>query len=303
MPNTQQATLGTINPSTTSGAALAAELTAFGNAVQATNIGTTRPSYAQEGMLWVNNGSSTNTILYYNTGASDVPLFSIDYTTGVATLSTAPTFPPVPVESVVAADSIAVTPTVTGINTAYTVNLVGDTASPAASSYYGTNGSAVRGWYPLPVTPAPEMELALTQSGSTNNYTWSAAWGSVSFCIVGGAGGAVGSSGGAAFITLTNVAAGTPISVVAGNGGAAGASGQSSYVLLNNVNVAMGTGGAGTANTPGTGVIGPSDAAAVTYGGGAFQMVAYNGAIYGAAPAGAGAGGNGGAVMMMITLA
>ena len=38
------------------------------------------------------------------------------------------------------------------VNTAGTVNLVGDTASPTATQYYGTNGSSTRGWYNLPTS-------------------------------------------------------------------------------------------------------------------------------------------------------
>ena len=51
------------------------------------------------------------------------------------------------------------------VNTAGTVTLVNDTASPAASQYYGTNGSSVLGYFNLPTS------ISLGAFGSTPNVS------------------------------------------------------------------------------------------------------------------------------------
>jgi hypothetical protein len=50
------------------------------------------------------------------------------------------------------------------VNTSGTVTLVGDTATPGATQYYGTNGSSVLGYYNIPATGVTSVALALPVS-------------------------------------------------------------------------------------------------------------------------------------------
>ena len=80
-----QSSLGTINPSLTSGVQLAAELSDFGAAVQQTNIGPSEPAYTLEGSLWVNNGTANEATLNYTPAHGvAIPLFNINYVTNEA---------------------------------------------------------------------------------------------------------------------------------------------------------------------------------------------------------------------------
>jgi len=55
------------------------------------------------------------------------------------------------------------------VNTSGTVTLVGDVTSPAASQYYGTNGSSVRGYYNLPASnPGTVTSVSVV---SANGFT------------------------------------------------------------------------------------------------------------------------------------
>ena len=80
-----QSSLGTINPSLTSGVQLAAELSTFGAAVQQTNIGPSEPSYTAEGSLWVYNGTANEATLTYTPAHGvSIPLIYINYLTNEA---------------------------------------------------------------------------------------------------------------------------------------------------------------------------------------------------------------------------
>lgn len=53
-----------------------------------------------------------------------------------------------------------------------TLNLVGDTASPGASKYYGTNAGSTRGWYDLPtVSGSDNVVFATTASTTVSSAT------------------------------------------------------------------------------------------------------------------------------------
>jgi hypothetical protein len=67
-----QSDFGTIVPSTKSGAALAADLNAWRDAVHSGHRGATRPSYVQAGMTWVQEVSGTTWRLYLYDGAQDI---------------------------------------------------------------------------------------------------------------------------------------------------------------------------------------------------------------------------------------
>jgi hypothetical protein len=55
------------------------------------------------------------------------------------------------------------------VNTAGTVTLKNDSASPAASSYYGTNGSSVLGYYTLPVSGINQLTGDVTAGPGTGS--------------------------------------------------------------------------------------------------------------------------------------
>jgi hypothetical protein len=55
------------------------------------------------------------------------------------------------------------------VNTAGNVTLVNDTASPGASSYYGTNGSSVLGYYSLPVSGINQLTGDVTAGPGTGS--------------------------------------------------------------------------------------------------------------------------------------
>lgn len=62
-----QSSPGTVNPTTTSGTALATLITSFGGAVETCNSGATPPSYAKIGTLWVDTSLTPNELkICYN---------------------------------------------------------------------------------------------------------------------------------------------------------------------------------------------------------------------------------------------
>ena len=71
-----------IDPATNSGADLAGWLNAWVPAVVSTHTGSTRPSYAAQGTLWVDNSATPALDVYFYDGTQDVLLYTIDSSTG-----------------------------------------------------------------------------------------------------------------------------------------------------------------------------------------------------------------------------
>ena len=72
---------GTIDPNSKSGAQLALDLNKFRDALNSGHKGSVRPSYAQAGMQWVRETSSTQWDLMFFDGDTDFVLRSVDPTT------------------------------------------------------------------------------------------------------------------------------------------------------------------------------------------------------------------------------
>lgn len=72
---------GTIDPNTKSGTQLALDLNSFRDALNSLNKGSTRPTYAQAGMLWVREVSSTQWDVMFFDGDTDYVLRSVNPTT------------------------------------------------------------------------------------------------------------------------------------------------------------------------------------------------------------------------------
>lgn len=72
---------GTIDPNSKSGAQLALDLNKFRDALNSGHKGSVRPSYAQAGMLWVRETSSTQWDLMFFDGDTDFVLRSVNPTT------------------------------------------------------------------------------------------------------------------------------------------------------------------------------------------------------------------------------
>ena len=71
-----------INPSTTSGTALSDINNRATSAIDTMNSAATRPSYAKQGTLWLNNTQPTALLVNMYTGSVDATLFSINGNTG-----------------------------------------------------------------------------------------------------------------------------------------------------------------------------------------------------------------------------
>lgn len=80
---------GTINPATKSGTALANDLNQWRNALHTLHRGASRPSYAQPGLLWIRDVSSTQWDLMLFDGAADVRLGQFNPSTNQWTLTSA----------------------------------------------------------------------------------------------------------------------------------------------------------------------------------------------------------------------
>lgn len=79
---------GTINPSTTSGTALAALMESWRDAVHSGHAGAARPSYVQAGMLWVDTAANPWLLKLYD-GAADVLVAQVNASTHVMLLAAA----------------------------------------------------------------------------------------------------------------------------------------------------------------------------------------------------------------------
>lgn len=72
---------GTINPSTKSGTALASDLNSWRDSLNSSHKGTSRPTYAQAGMVWIDDVSASLWKIYIFDGTNDVLLREINPTT------------------------------------------------------------------------------------------------------------------------------------------------------------------------------------------------------------------------------
>jgi len=75
-----QSDYGVLDPVQVSGTALAAALSSARDANHTQHSGNSRPSYAVEGMVWLN--TTTDPIANYYTGSADIPIYQVDATTG-----------------------------------------------------------------------------------------------------------------------------------------------------------------------------------------------------------------------------
>ncbi|SCM71476.1 hypothetical protein KL86PLE_100228 [uncultured Pleomorphomonas sp.] len=76
---------GAIDPSSMSGTELAAALGSFRDALNSHHSGESRPSYVQEGMIWVSKAATPYTAYFFD-GTTDIALFTIDPSTHAKTV-------------------------------------------------------------------------------------------------------------------------------------------------------------------------------------------------------------------------
>lgn len=77
-----QSDFGTINPNTKSGTVLASDLGNWRDALYSGHSGTTRPTYAADGLFW-RDTSGTDPFIYYYNGSGDAPFVEYDVSDGV----------------------------------------------------------------------------------------------------------------------------------------------------------------------------------------------------------------------------
>jgi hypothetical protein len=142
-----QGTIGTIDPTTVSGSALATLLTAFGAAVNSGNLGTTAPSYITLGGTYTLQNSDGSYTMCMLTSAGQIPIYSWSASGGLVFAGN--TNQAVTPGTVSGGNSISGTGMPYGGATV-TLQLVGDVLTPGASYYYGTNTAGAKGWYVLP---------------------------------------------------------------------------------------------------------------------------------------------------------
>jgi len=150
-----QSDIGTIDPNTTSGTQLAALLNNWAAALRSSHSGAERPAYVQAGMIWAKEVDASTAQLMFYDGDADVLIGTVDKAANRFTAALAE----------VTAGSIGAVPTSRQVATQHslqgggtlaanrTLSLVGDTASPGARRYYGTDANGTRGFHALPDAP------------------------------------------------------------------------------------------------------------------------------------------------------
>jgi len=236
---------GTIDPNTTSGTDLANMLTLAQSAIETNHSGTSRPTYIKAGMTWLDTSNSTANALKFWTGSADVTLLTINPASGAVVVGV-PSGGSSPTYALASVELLGNLSIAGGgdLTTTRAVSLVGDTASPGANNYYGTDGSGSKGFYLLPTPAIPHRSVALYPAGTYTvtvpaNVTaaYLRIWG-------GGASGRdaetsdgdggttytyyAGGWGGCAEGSV-NVTPGSTINLVVGAGGTAGGDGQPSW--------------------------------------------------------------------------
>ena len=138
---------GTIDPATTSGTQLASLLGLFRDAVNTNHSGTSRPSYAQAGMIWVQDVSATVKQLNVYDGTDDISLGTYDTTTNVWS-PVAPTGVPINVTDLTVTEQVR-----------FSGNI--------SASISGTNNN----WTPTGLADAFQINITTASSGTITGIT------------------------------------------------------------------------------------------------------------------------------------
>lgn len=188
--------LGLIDPNETSGVELASMLTNLNGALRSAHRGTTRPSYAERGTMWVQDTGAVVLNLFFYDGVDDILIGTINTTTNAFTVS----------GSTVSLAALGGVPNtrsafawgslVGGGSLANDIafSLKGDSGSPPAGHYYGTNFAGTQGWHALSNVTAQVAQarphLAVYGPG-TSTFIAPAGITRVSFTAWGGGGGSL----------------------------------------------------------------------------------------------------------------
>lgn len=266
---------GTMDPTSVSGTQLANILTLFRNAVETNHVGNARPSYVQPYMIWFNNTTTTAVVMNLFNGTIDIPLMTINLTSGTVTLGTAAaTSSATYVQNTL---TVGTQFSLTGggaLSGNLTLNLVNDVASPGNSMYYGTNGSGVKGWNLIPTPPKTYRYPNFPAGPGSYSYTVPANvyWMNVCLYAAGGGDGVytagdastvINTGGwGSSIEALVPVTPGETVTVVVGSAGTSYQSGTpstggSTYLTIGGSTVILCTGGGpGAMGSAGVGVNG-----------------------------------------------
>lgn len=186
-----QATIQGLDPTTTDGTELATMLSNFAAALRSTNLGATRPPYAEAGMIWGQQTSPSVITLFFFDGADDIIIGTVNTAsnTFVPSGASAPTL--AALGGVPTTRAVGTAHSLTGggdLSTDRTISLSGDTANPGNNRYYGTNAGGARGFYPL---PAPQGALPVMREWWAGIHDWPVPAGvtRVYFEIIAGGGG------------------------------------------------------------------------------------------------------------------
>ena len=166
---------GAINTSVKTGTQLGSDLNDWKNAVDTSNSGTGRPSYAGSGMVWLDTTTAASWQYKFYDGTSDISLFTIDSTAQTATISPAiisgaTTVTAVPTDYVLISD----TSDGGSIKKSLVSTLAGSITPPGSSTdraitlWSGTLGATL-----LSSTPIVSSFGALSLSNTTNSSTTS----------------------------------------------------------------------------------------------------------------------------------
>jgi len=82
-----QSDFGTIDPNTKNGTELATDLNTFRDAQNTLHRGSSVPSYAQGGIMWIDDSGAPTWIIKLNDGTDDLTLFTVDITANTVALS------------------------------------------------------------------------------------------------------------------------------------------------------------------------------------------------------------------------
>lgn len=145
-----QSDLGVIDPNETSGVELASMLTNLNSALRSSHRGSSRPSYAERGTMWLRDTGTANLDLFMFDGVDDILIGTLNATTNQFVVSGQNI-------SLAGLGGVPVTRRVEGwgsivgggfLDGNVVLSLQNDGAAPAPNHYYGTNPSGTRGWWP-----------------------------------------------------------------------------------------------------------------------------------------------------------
>jgi hypothetical protein len=188
-----QATLQNIDPATTDGTELAGMLEGVGAAIRSTNLGATRPSYAQAGTIWVQQTTASLLTIFIFDGSEDIPLGTVNTATNLFTAANlAPAVTLASLGGVAITRQVATTNSLTGggdLSADRTVQLVNDVPTPGASRYYGTNSGGTKGFHALPVLNKAQPRWGCYQTIGNTSFVVPAGVTQVFVCLYGASGG------------------------------------------------------------------------------------------------------------------